>query len=72
MSDIFAEAHRRTSASDPFSEKHSKDRTKAIIDARKAAETQAAKQRMAERAKPKFNDLPGYKFRDAFKLSGPS
>jgi hypothetical protein len=49
---------------DPFTVKNNRARAKAIIDERKAAEeeaTKAAKARMAERAKPKFNDLPKYR-----------
>lgn len=50
-------------STDPFASTNNKARTKAIVDERKAAgdeATKAAKQRMAARAKPKFNDLPRY------------
>jgi hypothetical protein len=59
------------SEDNPFIRENNRARAKAVIDARKAVAdetTKAAKQRMAERAKPKFNDLPQYKFRDPLKL----
>ena len=46
--------------SDPFVIKNHRDAAKRIIDDRKAAgdeATKEAKQRVAERAKPKFNEL---------------
>jgi hypothetical protein len=49
---------------DPFSESNNRARARAIVDARKAAGKEvadAAKQRMAERAKPKPTDLPHYR-----------
>jgi hypothetical protein len=57
MTDVFAEAHK----------------TKAKADNREAAKQELARhkqetaQRMLERMKPVFNDLPHYKPRDAFK-----
>jgi len=49
---------------DPFVIQNNRARAKAIIDARKGAAeevTKAAKQRIAERAKPKPTDLPQYR-----------
>lgn len=49
---------------DSFVIKNNRDRAKEITDQRKAAEseaTNAAKQRMADAKKPKFNDLPKFK-----------
>jgi len=61
-------------ANDPFSSAH---RAKERADKLKAAKDeidqrkQATAQKMLDRMKQPFNDVPQYKFRDVFKLSGP-
>jgi len=61
MADVFSNAHKANARA---AEK------KQVEDA-KAAAKQVTDKKLLDGMKPKFNDIPKYRFKDAFKFGGP-